>query len=126
MKPIFFMSTCPESTPNTLSKSIQFFTAHIIFCQVIFITIYRYIRNFYGKTWIKFIIRCKVIINNLTIFIISTIKTHIFFIFILECLQFSNKPAVILSNLVGDLVFWIVVILVYYLIATLLPIKKII
>ncbi len=39
---------------------------------------------------------------------------------------FIYSPAVILSNLVGDLVFWIVVILVYYLIATLLPIKKII
>lgn len=39
---------------------------------------------------------------------------------------FIYSPAVILSNLVGDLIFWIVVILVYYLIATLLPIKKII
>lgn len=39
---------------------------------------------------------------------------------------FIYSPAAILSNLVGDMVFWIVVILVYYLIATLLPIKKII
>lgn len=39
---------------------------------------------------------------------------------------FIYSPAVILSNLAGDLMFWIVLILVYYVIATLLPIKKII
>ncbi|MDY3848578.1 MAG: carbon starvation CstA family protein [Prevotella sp.] len=39
---------------------------------------------------------------------------------------FIYSPAVILSNIKGDMTFWIVVIFIYYLIATLLPIKKII
>ena len=39
---------------------------------------------------------------------------------------FVYSPAAILSNITGSVTFWIVVIFVYYLIATLLPIKNII
>lgn len=39
---------------------------------------------------------------------------------------FIYSPAVILSNICGDITLWIVVIFVYYLIATILPIKNII
>lgn len=56
---------------------------------------------------------------------VSMLVVTVFLLMVVGAI-FIYSPAVILSNIWGDITLWIVVIFVYYLIATLLPIKKII
>lgn len=59
--------------------------------------------------------RMRVAMLSLTVFLLMVVGAI-----------FIYSPAVILSGICGDITLWIVVILIYYVIATLLPIKKII